>query len=83
MPGGFFLVVGGDLSEIGRHRSFRSPGLPGMASGRPDAARASRALAFKGLIGRIGKNLRPGVSSTGKRDSKLLDPGKWNEFYRK
>jgi hypothetical protein len=32
MPGGFLLVVGGDLSEIGRHRSFRSPDLPGTAS---------------------------------------------------
>jgi hypothetical protein len=29
MPGSFFEVVGGDVSEIDRHRYFRSPGLPG------------------------------------------------------
>jgi hypothetical protein len=31
MPGGFLMVVGGDLSEIGRHSSSRSPRLKGKA----------------------------------------------------
>jgi hypothetical protein len=49
MPGGFLAVVGGDFAEIGRHRRFRSPGLPGrvcMATSRvpalPEKAQASR-----------------------------------------
>ncbi len=29
MPGSFLEMVGGDVSEINRHRYFRSPGLLG------------------------------------------------------